>query len=149
MAGQVAPSTEAVPLLRRAVEVADPVPPERARSLLALGEALRRDGERNGARDVLREALDLGPGAGRRLRGPGGRTTSSSPRSPAAGGCAPRATDALTPTERRVATLAADGLTNRAVARALFVSEKTVETHLGAVYRKLGVSARSQLAGAL
>ena len=130
------------------MEVADPVPPERARSLLALGETPRRDGERNGARDVLREALDLALERGavsvaRRahdelvaaVAGPGG--------------CATSGADALTPTERRVATLAADGLTNRAVARALFVSEKTVETHLGAVYRKLGVSARSQLAGAL
>ncbi|HWN27767.1 MAG TPA: helix-turn-helix transcriptional regulator, partial [Actinomycetospora sp.] len=57
--------------------------------------------------------------------------------------------DALTPTERRVASMAAEGLTNRAVAQALFVGEKTVETHLGSVYRKLGITARSQLTAAL
>jgi DNA-binding CsgD family transcriptional regulator len=57
--------------------------------------------------------------------------------------------DALTPTERRVAAMAAEGLTDRAVAQALFVGEKTVETHLGSAYRKLGITARSQLAGAL
>ncbi|MDF2977278.1 MAG: transcriptional regulator, LuxR family [Actinomycetospora sp.] len=57
--------------------------------------------------------------------------------------------DALTPTERRVASMAAEGLTDRAVARALFVGEKTVETHLGSAYRKLGITARSPSAGAL
>jgi DNA-binding CsgD family transcriptional regulator len=45
--------------------------------------------------------------------------------------------------------MAADGMTTRAVAQALFVAEKTVETHLGSVYRKLGITARSQLAEAL
>lgn len=57
--------------------------------------------------------------------------------------------EALTATERRVATIATGGLTNRTVAQALFVSEKTVETHLGHAYRKLGIVTRSQLAGAL
>jgi DNA-binding NarL/FixJ family response regulator len=45
--------------------------------------------------------------------------------------------------------MAAEGLTNRAVAQALFVSEKTIETHLGRAYRKLGITARSQLTRAL
>jgi DNA-binding CsgD family transcriptional regulator len=49
----------------------------------------------------------------------------------------------------RVAELAAEGLTNREVAQALFVSEKTVETHLGRVYRKLGIKSRHALPGAL
>jgi DNA-binding CsgD family transcriptional regulator len=53
---------------------------------------------------------------------------------------------ALTPAERRVAMLAADALTNRQIAERLFVSEKTVETHLGRAYRKLGVSSRTALA---
>jgi DNA-binding NarL/FixJ family response regulator len=56
---------------------------------------------------------------------------------------------ALTPTERRTAELAARGMTNRAIAEALFVAEKTVETHLSAVYRKLAISSRSQLERAL
>lgn len=53
--------------------------------------------------------------------------------------------DALTATERRVATMASSGLTDRAVAQALFVSEKTVETHPGSAYRKLAISSRTQL----
>jgi DNA-binding CsgD family transcriptional regulator len=53
--------------------------------------------------------------------------------------------DALTPAERRVATLAADGLINAQIAEQLFVSEKTVEGHLTRVYHKLGKQSRAQL----
>jgi DNA-binding NarL/FixJ family response regulator len=53
---------------------------------------------------------------------------------------------ALTPTERRVAELAASGLTNRQAAEALFVTVKTVETHLARVYQKLGIATRGELA---
>jgi DNA-binding CsgD family transcriptional regulator len=54
--------------------------------------------------------------------------------------------DALTTSELRVAQLAAAGLTNREIAQTLFVTRKTVETHLAGVYRKLGVNARERLA---
>jgi DNA-binding CsgD family transcriptional regulator len=54
--------------------------------------------------------------------------------------------DSLTPTERRVAELAASGLTNRQTAEALFVTVKTVETHMVRVYQKLGISSRGELA---
>jgi DNA-binding CsgD family transcriptional regulator len=57
--------------------------------------------------------------------------------------------EGLTPSEVRVAELAAEGLTNREVAQSLFVSEKTVETHLGRVYRKLDIKSRHALPGAL
>jgi len=57
--------------------------------------------------------------------------------------------DALTPSELRVARLAADGLSNRDIADALFITRKTVGDHLGAAYRKLGVAGRSGLATAL
>ncbi len=57
--------------------------------------------------------------------------------------------EALTASERRVADLAADGLTNREIAQALFVTEKTVEGHLSHVYMKLDVKSRSQLPAAL
>ena len=57
--------------------------------------------------------------------------------------------ESLTPSERRVAELAAEGPTNREIAQTLFVTPKTVEVHLSSVYRKLGISSRSQLAGAL
>ena len=52
----------------------------------------------------------------------------------------------LTAAERRVATLAAEGRTNREVAAALFVGERTVETHLSHIYAKLGVRSRTELA---
>ncbi|HST41538.1 MAG TPA: helix-turn-helix transcriptional regulator, partial [Conexibacter sp.] len=57
--------------------------------------------------------------------------------------------DALTPSERRVAELAAGGLTNREVAQALFVTVKTVENHLARVFSKLDLTARGQLPQAL
>jgi DNA-binding CsgD family transcriptional regulator len=55
----------------------------------------------------------------------------------------------LTASERRVAELAADGHSNPEIAQALFVTRKTVETHLGHVYRKLGISGRGELRRAL
>jgi DNA-binding NarL/FixJ family response regulator len=56
---------------------------------------------------------------------------------------------ALTPSERRVAQLAADALTNRQIAERLYVTEKTVEAHLSRAFRKLDVRSRIQLAGRL
>lgn len=55
----------------------------------------------------------------------------------------------LTPSERRIVELAAAGQTNREIAQALFVTAKTVETHLGHAYTKLGVGSRVELATAL
>jgi DNA-binding CsgD family transcriptional regulator len=55
----------------------------------------------------------------------------------------------LTASERRVAELAADGHSNPEIAQILFVTRKTVETHLGSVYRKLGITRRARLAQAL
>jgi DNA-binding CsgD family transcriptional regulator len=57
--------------------------------------------------------------------------------------------DALTPSERRVAEMAADNMTNKDIAQALFVTPKTVEVHLSSVYRKLQISSRAQLPDAL
>jgi DNA-binding NarL/FixJ family response regulator len=57
--------------------------------------------------------------------------------------------ESLTPSERRVAEMAAEGPTNREIAQTLFVTTKTVEVHLSSVYRKLGISSRSQLPAAL
>jgi DNA-binding NarL/FixJ family response regulator len=58
----------------------------------------------------------------------------------------PRAEGELTPTEQRVATLAAEGLSNKEIAATLFVTVHTVEAHLSHAYRKLGVRSRGQLA---
>jgi len=57
--------------------------------------------------------------------------------------------DSLTASERRIAQLAADELSNREIAQALFVTVKTVEVHLSNVYRKLEIGSRRQLASAL
>jgi DNA-binding NarL/FixJ family response regulator len=57
--------------------------------------------------------------------------------------------DALTASERRVAQLAADGMSNKEIAQTLFVTIKTVELHLSHVYRKLEISSRAQLDKAL
>jgi DNA-binding NarL/FixJ family response regulator len=72
----------------------------------------------------------------------------------AAAGAQPRTTalsgvEALTPSERRVAGMAAEGQTNRDIAQALYVTPKTVEVHLSNAYRKLGIRSRRELAGAL
>src|SRR5262245_49270249 len=57
--------------------------------------------------------------------------------------------ESLTPSERRVAEMAAEGPTNREIAQALFVTPKTIEVHLSSAYRKLGITSRSQLAASL
>jgi DNA-binding CsgD family transcriptional regulator len=124
---------------------------ERGRSLAALGAALRRAGRRAEARPHLAAALDLAHrcGADRlagevrdELRAAGGR-----PRRAARSGV-----DALTASELRVARLAAAGHTNVVIAQELYVSVKTVETHLSHAYAKLGLAgqgARGRLGAAL
>jgi DNA-binding CsgD family transcriptional regulator len=121
---------------------------ELARVTCDLGAELRRLGERTAAREVLRRGYALAAESGatrlaNRARDELGRSGARLIREPATG------VEALTPSEVRVAELAAEGLTNREVAQSLFVSEKTVETHLGRVYRKLDIKSRHALAGAL
>jgi DNA-binding CsgD family transcriptional regulator/tetratricopeptide (TPR) repeat protein len=121
---------------------------ELARATCDLGAELRRRGERTSARDALRRAHTLAAECGatrlaNRARDELGRSGARLIREPATG------VEALTPSEVRVAELAAEGLTNREVAQSLFVSEKTVETHLGRVYRKLDIKSRHALPGAL
>ena len=121
---------------------------ELARVTCDLGAELRRSGERSAARDVLRRAHTLASQCGatrlaNRARDELGRSGARLMREPASG------VEGLTPSEVRVAELAAEGLTNREVAQALFVSEKTVETHLGRVYRKLDIKSRHALPAAL
>jgi len=142
--------TQDAEALAAAVEVLERSPArlELARARLDLGRVLRRAGRRAEAREALRAALDAGEQAGAtaiaadardELRVAGGR-----PRRARLSGA-----DALTPAERRDALLAADGLTNRAIAETLFVTRKTVDFHLRGVYRKLGVSDRRLLGAAL
>ena len=137
-------------LLEEAVEVAEGSKAilERARGLIELGSALRRSNRRADAREHLRQALELAhqgesvplvTRAQEELMATGAR-----PRRVALSGL-----EALTPSERRVAGMAAKELTNRDIAQALFVTPKTVEVHLSSVYRKLGIASRAQLADAL
>ena len=121
---------------------------ELARALLDLGAAHRRAGARGTARDPLRESLDLAHGLG-------GHALAGRARDElvAAGGRprrdAIRGRDSLTPSELRVAELAAAGRTNRQIAQALFVTQRTVENHLTSTYAKLGITARPELGAAL
>ena len=118
------------------------------RCLTELGARRRAAGERRAARAILRDAHDTAHACGatalcERARAElllaGGR-----PRPPAGAGAG-----ALTPAERRVAEIAADGATNREIARRLYLSPKTVEMHLRSAYRKLDLAGRDGLAAAL
>ena len=132
---------QAALLLERAVaqheDVGDPF--GRARALLALGIVHRRERQKRAARDAIRGALsgfeELGAAtwvekARDELGSIGGRTRE----------------DGLTAAERRVAALVAEGRTNREVAAALFLGERTVASHLTHIYAKLGVRSRTELA---
>ena len=121
---------------------------ELALTLVELGAHLRRAGRRREAQAPLRRALDLAQRTGAALLSEQAR------RELLATGARPRRTaltgpDALTSTERQVAKLAAGGLSNRQIAQHLFITQATVETHLRHAFRKLGVSARSELAAHL
>ncbi|MDQ6524538.1 AAA family ATPase [Nocardioides sp. LHD-245] len=119
-----------------------------ARTYFELGRARLARGEGRDARTELTRALGLA----RQLSAThlAARATEALV---AAGGrprpAPTRAAEALTPAERRVAELAATGARNREIAQALFVTEKTVETHLRHSFRKLGLSSRAQLPAAL
>jgi DNA-binding CsgD family transcriptional regulator len=150
----VGPSSERAGHLKQALELLEPVPDRllHARVLVDLGATQRAAGQRAAARAPLLDGLTLAARCGalaleRRARA-----------ELAAIGIRPRTTDrsgvaSLTPSEQRVAELAAAGQTNREIAQTLFVTEKTVETHLGRAFRKLDVTSRRQLpdvlAGAL
>ena len=132
----------AVAELERAVDAAAvaPLPFERGRTLLALGSELRRARRRRDARAMLQDALATFDQLGARQLAQATRDELAR-----IGGRAP-AGDTLTPSELRIATLVAEGKTNREVAAALVVTERTVESALTSVYRKLEVRSRTELA---
>lgn len=139
-----------IELLARSVAVLEPSPSrlELCRSLVDLGAAIRRDGGSKRAKEPLARALDIAHGVGavaleRRARD-----------ELTAAGARPRramvtGAGSLTPSERRVCDLAISGLRNREIAEQLFVSLRTVETHLTHAYQKLDIAARGELAAAL
>ena len=124
---------------------ASPARLELSRALVDHGAALRRAGSRAQAREPLARGRDLARSCGawaleRRAH-----------EEQIAAGLRPRTAEltgvgALSPSERRVADLAARGLTNRAIAQTLFVTPKAVEWHLSNAYRKLGIRSRRELA---
>jgi DNA-binding CsgD family transcriptional regulator len=118
----------------------------RARTQLLLGQRLRRTGRRMEARPHLRDAISCFEQLGAEpwaeqaraeLRGTGERARRRSQ---------PR-TSELTPQELQVALIVAGGATNKEAAAQLFLSPKTIEKHLGSVFRKLGLRSRTELAG--
>ena len=121
---------------------------ERARALADLGALLRRSNRRREAREFLREALDVAHRAGARPLAARAETelraTGARPRRVMLAGV-----ESLTASERRVAELAGEGLTNREIAQSLFVTARTVEGHLTNVFRKLDLESRDQLRGAI
>jgi DNA-binding CsgD family transcriptional regulator len=134
---------EATDMLRRS-----PSRLELARALTDLGIALRHANRRAEARTALQEGLELATAcdadalaarAQVELRIAGGRSTDRTS----------TGLQSLTVSERRVAELAAAGRSNPEIAQTLFVTRKTVETHLGHVYSKLDISGRAQLQRAL
>jgi DNA-binding CsgD family transcriptional regulator len=149
-AGRLAGGDRGIDLLREAdaVLAGSPARLEQAHAQADLGVALLAAGHRVAARAPLKQALDTadGCGAGALVERVRGELTAAGarPRRPAL-----RGRDALTPRELRLAEMAARGMTNRQIAEALFITTKTVETHLRHAYDKLGISSRVGLSGAL
>jgi DNA-binding CsgD family transcriptional regulator len=136
--------------LREAVGALEPSPSRllRARALVDYGAALRRAGERAASRDPLREGLDLAHRCG------ASQLAAHAEQELAASGARPRrraisGVEALTPSQLRIAEMAAEGLSNRDIAQALFLSIRTVENQLRQAYLKLDIGSRRDLRQAL
>jgi DNA-binding CsgD family transcriptional regulator len=149
-ANALADDDEAIDLLRESVAVLERTPYklELGWALHDLGARLRVRGGRRDAREALARSLDLA------TRTESARLARHARAELEASGARPRrellsGVEALTPAERRVAEMAAEGLTNREIAESLWVTHKTVEMHLGRSYGKLGIRSRHQLADVL
>jgi DNA-binding CsgD family transcriptional regulator len=149
-AGVVAGGERGESLLRQAIDAFDrgDARLERARALADLGAMLRRRNRRTEARELLREALDAAHRAGARPLAEYAETelraTGARPRRVVLTGL-----DSLTASERRIAELAGQGLTNREIAQTLFITTRTVEGHLTSIFRKLQLDSRADLPAAL
>jgi DNA-binding CsgD family transcriptional regulator/tetratricopeptide (TPR) repeat protein len=146
VAGLIRGGQDGLDLLRESTMIlaSSPARLEYAKSLVDLGAALRRAGRRSESRQHLYFGVELAQICGAtplvergwtELRASGARRRHVVPSGP----------DALTPSERRVAELAAAGYTNRDIAQTLFITTNTVEVHLTRTYRKLGINGRASL----
>jgi DNA-binding NarL/FixJ family response regulator len=147
---RAAPPDQRITLLQRAVSIlsGSPAGLERARAMVDLGAALRRANRRREAREPLSRALDLAQRGGLRLIARRARDELL------AAGARPRrdvltGLEALTPAEHRIAALAAAGHTNREIAEQLYITLRTVETHLTHAFQKLQITTRAQLADSM
>jgi DNA-binding CsgD family transcriptional regulator len=145
--GLIADEDEFEAEFQRALELhgRTPTPFERARTELCLGERLRRARRRAQARGPLRSALETFERLGaapwsERARVELAASAETARRRD------PYAAEQLTPQELQVALVVARGATNKEAGASLFLSPKTIETHLGRVYRKLNVRSRTELA---
>ena len=149
-AGVVAGGDRGASLLRKAIDAFErgDARLETARAAADLGAMLRRRNRRTEARELLRAALDAAHRAGARPLAEYAETelraTGARPRRVVLTG-----PDSLTASERRIAELASQGLTNRAIAQTLFVTTRTVEGHLTSIFRKLRVDSRGELRAVL
>jgi DNA-binding NarL/FixJ family response regulator len=150
MLGLMGPEDSGIELLEQAVAhlQRSSARLEHALALLELGAATRRAGRRAEARKPLREALELARACG------ADAVAVRANDELVAAGARPRrdpteSRSNLTASELRVARMAAEGMTNREIAQALFLTENTIETHLRSVFRKLEIRSRSQLTRAL
>jgi DNA-binding NarL/FixJ family response regulator len=148
--GTLTPDVAGLKLLEQAVAELEQSPRrlERASALVALGSALRRGRQRAAARAPLQRAMKIAQRCGAIPLAERARdelqATGARPRRLALSGV-----QSLTPSELRVARLAATGVTNRHIAQELFVTLPTVETHLRHVFQKLDLTSRTQIADAL
>ncbi len=148
--GQFADPSDSIDLFRNAVSTLEPTNAKlhRAAALVDLGSALRRANHRREARPPLREGLELAHRCGATPLEERARTELA-----AAGARIRRVAlageESLTPSELRVAQMASAGMTNREIAQDLFVTQKTIETHLRHVFQKLEISGRGEIRDAL
>jgi DNA-binding NarL/FixJ family response regulator len=147
--GLIDPTDKGLELLQQAADTLarSPAGLEHAHTLVDLGAARRRRGQRTAAQEPLRHGLALAEEGGATALRERARVelaaTGARPRKPIRTGI-----DSLTPSERRVAAMAANGQTNRQIAQALFVTVKAVEAHLHHAYQKLDIDTRKQLGDA-
>jgi DNA-binding CsgD family transcriptional regulator len=150
LSGTLDPTEAGLVQLRQAVQLLERSPARLAHAdaLVNLGAGLRARGRREQARQPLSQGLDIAHRLGALALAARARAeliaVGARPRRAAL-----RGPDALTPAEMRTARMAADGLTNREIAQALFLSTRTVEAQLSGAYTKLAINSRVQLADAL